>query len=419
MALPALAVEVDFTSAPLSVPSAWVDLSSRLRRLSVGYGRQQELGRTEVGGGTALFDNQDRALDPSNTAGPFWPNVLPMRHIRIRATYGGGTYDLARGYVRDWPQTWRGKTAAEVEVEFEDAFSAMARYELVDQAVRPAELSGARIDAVLDAFGWPSLVTPPAGTWLLGIAGRGELGTNTMLGQSGRSIDAGLSMIRSEAPSGNLLTYLLTVAEDTERGLFFVRPDGELVFEQRSPSIGSPTAIFGDDLAGGELRMHELELDFSDARLWTVVRVEIEGSAERHEASDPAAVTEYGPRALSISGVLYNSETEAETLAGYLLGRYSTPAVRPETLRILPRPADMAEWSHVLGRVLTDRILVRRRPPGGGPTIELDSRIVGIRHEILLDKWETTWSLVPTEPASWILGQTEYGELGQTTTLGF
>jgi hypothetical protein len=419
VALPVVTLEVDFAAGPLAVPTAWTDLSSRVRRLSVRAGRQQEIGRTEVGGGVVVLDNQDRALDPTNSAGPFFPNVLPMRHIRIRATNAGVTYDLARGYVRSFPQSWRERVAAEVEVEFEDAFSMLARYELANMAARPAELSGARINAVLDAFGWPAAASAPAGTWLLESVGSGELGTNTRLGQPGRTIDPGQSVIRAEAPAGNLLAYLLLVAEDTERGLFYVRPNGELTFVDRPTNIGSPAAVFGDDLAGGELRMRDLRLSYDDEKLWSVVRVSIEGSAVVHEAVDPAAVTSYGPRVLSLSGVIFDSELDAESLAGYLLNRYSTPAIRPERLSVLPRPADVGEWAQILGRALSDRVLVERRPPGGGAPISLDARIVGIEHAVTPGSWETSWSLVPTEPASWILAQAEYGELGQTTTLGF
>src|SRR6266542_562576 len=128
--MPALAVEIDWTSNPLAVPSAWTDVTSRVRGFSFDYGRQRELDRTEVGSGTILFKNLDRAFDPSHTGSPYYPNVVPMRHVRIRATHHGTTYSIARGFIRSFPQTWPGKVAAEVPVEFEDAFSVLARMNL-------------------------------------------------------------------------------------------------------------------------------------------------------------------------------------------------------------------------------------------------------------------------------------------------
>jgi len=128
--MPALAVEIDWTSNPLAVPSNWTDMASRVRGFSFDYGRQRELDRTEVGSGTILFKNLDRALDPSHTGSPYYPNVVPMRHVRIRVTRRGQTYDVARGFIRSFPQSWPGKLGAEVAVEFEDAFSVLARMDL-------------------------------------------------------------------------------------------------------------------------------------------------------------------------------------------------------------------------------------------------------------------------------------------------
>src|SRR6266542_318111 len=130
MPMPTLVVEIDWTSNPLDLPSNWTDVTSRVRGFSFNYGRQRELDRTEVGSGTIVFKNLDRALDPSHTGSPYYPNVVPMRHVRIQATHHGTTYDVARGFIRSFPQTWPGKVGAEVAVEFEDAFSVLARMDL-------------------------------------------------------------------------------------------------------------------------------------------------------------------------------------------------------------------------------------------------------------------------------------------------
>src|SRR6266542_3379815 len=126
----ALIVEIDWTSNPLDVPLNWTDVTSRVRGFSFSYGRQRELDRTEVGSGTILFKNPDRALDPSHTGSPYYPNVVPMRHVRIRSARRGPVYDVARGFIRSFPQSWPGKVGAEVAVEFEDAFSVLARMDL-------------------------------------------------------------------------------------------------------------------------------------------------------------------------------------------------------------------------------------------------------------------------------------------------
>jgi len=89
-------------------------------------GRQHELGRTEAATVAVLLNDQDGRFDPSNTASPYWPNVLPYRQLRIRATWSAVTYDLVRGYVERWPQRWdQHKAWAEVVVV--DALAPMAQ----------------------------------------------------------------------------------------------------------------------------------------------------------------------------------------------------------------------------------------------------------------------------------------------------
>jgi hypothetical protein len=83
----------------------------------------------QAGEASVTLDNRDRRFDPSNTAGPYYPNVVPMRHLRIRATEGS-TYDLFRGFVEDWGQQWSGPAPlglgdAVCEVHVVDAFKVL------------------------------------------------------------------------------------------------------------------------------------------------------------------------------------------------------------------------------------------------------------------------------------------------------
>ncbi len=122
-------VSVDFSAAPLAVPSTWTDLSTRCRRLTIRRGRSHELNRTGAGVLEALLDNRDRELDPDNTLGTYYPNVKPMKHVRARATLSGTVYPLFSGYVEDWGQDWPGPSGstadAVVPLRATDAFKVL------------------------------------------------------------------------------------------------------------------------------------------------------------------------------------------------------------------------------------------------------------------------------------------------------
>lgn len=108
---PTMTFEVCFNVDPFdpSPPAAvWTNLTSRVVAWShqTPSGRQYELARTEAAAIRVLLDNQDGALDAGNTASTFWPNVLPYRQFRIKATWSATTYSIVYGYVERWPQTW-------------------------------------------------------------------------------------------------------------------------------------------------------------------------------------------------------------------------------------------------------------------------------------------------------------------------
>src|SRR6266545_2474016 len=108
---PAMTFEVCFNVDPFdpAPPAAvWTNLTARVFawQHQTPSGRQYELARTEAATIWVLLDNQDGALDPSNAASAYWPNVLPYRQFRIKATWSATTYNVAYGYVERWPQRW-------------------------------------------------------------------------------------------------------------------------------------------------------------------------------------------------------------------------------------------------------------------------------------------------------------------------
>lgn len=72
-----------------SASVGWVDLGPRLRGewSAEQSGRQYELDQIQSGSLTCTLDNQDRLLDPTNTASPLYPAVRPMRPCRLVATW--------------------------------------------------------------------------------------------------------------------------------------------------------------------------------------------------------------------------------------------------------------------------------------------------------------------------------------------
>lgn len=66
----------------------WTDISAYVQSVKTKAGRQHELGRYEAATAAILLDNTDRRFDPAHTSGPYYPDVVPMRRVRVAAYLG-------------------------------------------------------------------------------------------------------------------------------------------------------------------------------------------------------------------------------------------------------------------------------------------------------------------------------------------
>lgn len=120
---PTMTIECDFVNDPTSLTETWTNITAYCRApgdgaqlLSTQRGRDYELARVSTGTFSLILDNTDGRFDPTNAASPYVTGtgnpggvaglVTAGRRIRIRATWLAVTYDLFRGYVDEWPQSW-------------------------------------------------------------------------------------------------------------------------------------------------------------------------------------------------------------------------------------------------------------------------------------------------------------------------
>jgi hypothetical protein len=80
---------------------------------------------------SVTLNNRTRRFDPYYTAGPYYGKLLPRRQIRIRATYGGTTYDVFRGFIDGWNPEWTDAgTNSSVTVSCFDALQLLGSEQL-------------------------------------------------------------------------------------------------------------------------------------------------------------------------------------------------------------------------------------------------------------------------------------------------
>ena len=106
MPYPVPVVEIAFTDGPYVVSPTWTDVTAYARGMDITRGVPDDWTLQADGSATVVLSNRDRRFDPFNTSGPYYGNLLPRRQIRIRATHGGTTYDVFRGFIAGWPPEW-------------------------------------------------------------------------------------------------------------------------------------------------------------------------------------------------------------------------------------------------------------------------------------------------------------------------
>jgi len=126
---PTLIVQVAFDDGALVASPTWTTIAARSVRVS--RGRSDETQRFGPGTATVVVPNKDRLFDPNYTAGTYFGKLLPMRQLRIRATWNAVTYDIFRGHVEGWPQTYNESNRdAYVELVANDALTYLNNVDL-------------------------------------------------------------------------------------------------------------------------------------------------------------------------------------------------------------------------------------------------------------------------------------------------
>lgn len=130
VSVPTLKVEIGLAANPLSPSPTWTDITSYARLFTWTRGRQHILNRFEPGHGSITLLNNDRRFDPTNTAGPYYPNLTPNVRFRITATWAGIDYVRLMAFAQKWDARWPDGAHSDTVVELADILSILAQADI-------------------------------------------------------------------------------------------------------------------------------------------------------------------------------------------------------------------------------------------------------------------------------------------------
>lgn len=392
---PTVTVQVAFASTPGAATPTWTDITDYLMGFSSRRGRSDELQAYNAGTLALALDNQDGRFDPTNTASPYYPNVLPMKLVQVKAVWNSVTYYVFTGYIDGWPMGWDLNKQDRMQVTATDAFKVLGLYYYRND-FEPQETIATRVTAIAAAASVPVVYN----------------GSSTV--------------VAAEAVQSYALGHLQAL-EETEAGSMFIDEQGKLRFEDRhyrSANKLTVQATFGDANTG-ELAYQALQPVYDDTQI--INDASIDASKAVYPLATPAQYTDatsqtaYLPRSIT-KDLLFADANECADMAWWLVQRFKTPALRFDSIQFVPASDPTNLWPQALGRVIGDLIRCLRRPPSGN-TIDQQCHIDAVEHSWDGNSmvWTTRWGLSPKAStfSQWKLNDATYSVLGSTTVLNY
>lgn len=364
----------------------FIDVSSSFVQASTVRGRSRDLQRTNAGQVSVSFRNENRRFDPLNPASDLLLYTVPRKAVRLSAD---GT-PVFTGLIDDWNFNYEIDARSVASLQGSDAFSLFAR-EIVAGTAVPEELTGARIETILDntKIVWPSL---------------------------DRDIDTGDATLAAGTAEGNALTYLQNV-ETSEAGLIFMTKDGKFGFRERLVAPDGSTVLLQDAFsdAGDGIAYQQIQISYGSESLVNDVTVtSSEGTAT---AEDTASQFAYGVTSTDIDTLLASGSLQS--LADYVVSRFAQPEYRIESVTVNLKKIPSGQVTEVLSLELGDVADVVFTPNGIPPAIALRNRIIGISHDITVDEHNVTLSFEELPFEFFIIDDDPFGRLDGDGVLGF
>ena len=367
----------------------FVDLTSLVENVNINRGRSRQLDQFNAGTATIAFDNASQVLNPSNTASPYYPFVLPRCPVQILAN----GIPIYTGLITDWNLDYDISNQDMMYASCSDQFTVLANQNL--NAVTPsAQATGARINTVLDL---PEINY-----------------------QGARAIDTGSSTLGAFAISQdtNCLNYLQLV-NTSEQGYLFMSANGTLTFKGRS-SVLNPVAGATFNTDGTGIRFQSLINSFGDELLYNYITTKSDAGAIQ-TTSNAASIALYQAQQYSLTNLLNSTVAEVAGLGNYLLGKYQNPVLRFTGLSTEMSALSATDQNIVLNLDMTSICTVVKNFVVGTPSTETQTLIVsGIAHNITPSSHVVSFVYESTDGnAYFTLNDAIFGTLSTTNLLSF
>jgi len=367
--------------------SVIVDVSNQVDSIQTIRGRNAQADQFQTGTLTMRIVDQNGDFNPQNPSGPYYNLLTPMRKVQITATYGAVTYPIFSGFITTY-QTTTPKNALDVvytTITAVDAFRLAQNAQISTVAGTSAgQLSGARINALLDAISWPA---------------------------SMRDVDAGLTTMQADPGTARTSLAAMQTVETSEYGALYVDAAGSFVFQDRSVTAGSTGAtptVFNDN--GTDIGYFNAVWRLDDTLVYNSASITRTGGTAQTAINQPS-IDKYFVHSYNQQNLLMQTDAVALDYAQAYVASRAETSIRCDAIQL-----DLYTDNYNLGIIAAldldyfDPVTITTNQPGGS-TLTKTLQVFGVAQSITPNSWKTTLTTLEPIIDGFILDSSIYGLL--------
>jgi hypothetical protein len=364
-----------------------VDVSDVVDSIQTNRGRNPQADQFQTGTLTLRIVDQNGDFNPQNPSGPYFGLLDPMRKVAISATYNSVTYPIFSGFITSY-NTTTPKNALDVvytTITAVDAFRLAQNAQIATVTGATAgDLSGTRINQILDQIGWPT---------------------------SMRDVDAGLTTLQADPGTARTSLAAMQTVTLSEYGALYVDATGSFVFQDRqvtTASIGGTPTVFNDN--GTNIGYFDAVWRLDDTLVFNAASITRTGGTTQL-AIDQASIDKYFTHSYNQQNLLMQTDAAALDYAqAYVASRKET-SIRCDAITL-----DLYTDNYNAGIIAAldldffDPITITTNQPGSS-TLTKTLQVFGVSMAITPGSWKTTLTTLEPIIDGFILDSAIYGLL--------
>ena len=366
-----------------------VDVSNQINYIQTQSGRSALADLFQTGTCTLRIVDQNGDFNPTNPSGPYYGLLTPMKKVQITATYNNVTYPIFSGFITSYVNT-QPKDATEVAYTTITAVDAMrlaqnAQISTVTGA-SAGDLSGTRINQILDEIDWPATM---------------------------RQIDPGQTTLQADPGTPRTSLGAMQVVSESEYGAIYVDFDGSFVFKDRltaTATIGQTPTVFADDGTG--IPYANAQWKLNDDLIFNSATITRSGGTAQ-TATNQASIDKYFIHSYNLQDLLMQTDAVALDYARAYVASRAETTIRCDAIELdLHTPNYSTGIIAALNLDFFDPITVITTQPGGSK-LEKTLQIFGVVNTITPNSFRVVFTTLEPVIDGFIIGNVDYGVLDQ------